>query len=308
MYYCVLILTIFVLTVVKGHPGVSPSGFPSHNDDLHKAVQTYITWGSTSGKPAADCNRFLSIFAYNRTWASPFAGTQFFSYDVDKSCQQLNNNLSWHVASQPAGNYLYPFYDRQVSSIWQVAFTWRAVGGANEWSKVLTFKQYDFEIITTLWFQRYDNNVSYVFAAKDFFWPAAGDAFPDPLRAMVEKYASFLGGDCSRWAELFLTEVASIGVSNGTFYGPSQIKRYCSRMMSMWSSYVFTTRQMSYSVNPYTESVENVGFTWTRTGVREERVCSEEVLTLLTVQPDDSPTRDLKISTAMEYFQPSPVC
>jgi hypothetical protein len=295
-----------VLVLVYTNAAMPPTAHPTPDAKILETVETYISWGSSSGKTMPDCDRFMSVFGVNRTWASPFTGSEFYVYDVQKSCKQLAQNLSWHAASLEAGNYLYPFYTQNSNYMWKIGFVWTAVGGANGWSTVLNLQEYNMEIITTLWFQVYPDNVSYIFMANDLFWPTAGPAFPVELKDMVDSYVSFLGGDCKTWSQLFWLDVGMVTVSGDDteYFGPTQLTEYCSKMVYMWSSYVHNVHHMTYSVDNYSGKVNYVAFTWTRTGVCEGKVRTDEVLTVFEVQPDKTPTEDLKISTATEYFQP----
>lgn len=167
-------ITISCINADRQHLEAPTPIHPEPDDAILEIVENYISWGSSSGKEMPDCTQFQSIFGVNRTWESPFTASEFYAYDIEKACQQLAQNLSWHAASLEPGDYLYPFYTpRWGQNMWQVAFVWSAVGGANGWSEVLKLKEYDFKIITTLWFQIYPNNVSYIFRAADIFWPAA---------------------------------------------------------------------------------------------------------------------------------------
>lgn len=90
------------------------------NDPLLKTVETYISWGSLSETKLPVCDRFQSVFGANRTWESPFTGSEFFVNDVQTSCQHLAQNLSWYTADLEAGKYIYPFYTGRNSEMWKV--------------------------------------------------------------------------------------------------------------------------------------------------------------------------------------------
>lgn len=186
--------------------------------------------------------------------------------------------------------------------------SWIAVGAAQAWSDLLGFKEYDFRVITTLWLQIYPDKVSYIFVASDFFWPRAGSTFPSPLKELVDKYVSFLDGDCKTWAGLFYKDVGMVTVSgeDKEYFGPAGVMEYCSKMVYTWNPYVFNVHHMSYSVENYSGKVNHVAFTWTRTGVYLGTVRTDEVLTVFSLRLDDSPTEDLKISSADNFFQPPP--
>ena len=241
---------------------------------------------------------------------SPFAGIEYYAYDIDKTCQQqLAMNLSWHAASLQEGQYLYPFYTPRNSYIfWKVGFVWNAVGESNSFREVFNRKQYDFTIITTLWFQIYPpNNVSYIFNAADIFWPDTEGKLPTVLEELVDNYVSFLGGDCKTWAELFWSDVGMVTVSGDDteYFGPAELTDYCSKMVYMWSSYVHNIHDRSYSADGYSKTIDHVAFTWTRTGLYQGRVKTDQILTVFDIVYDKTPTADLKISSAVDYLMPA---
>ncbi|XP_062520961.1 uncharacterized protein LOC134195888 [Corticium candelabrum] len=286
------------------------SDYPKPDAAIMETVQTYISWGSLLGRTMPDCERFQATFGLNRTWTSPFTANEYSVYDIETTCQQLTMNLSWHAASLQEGQYLYPFYTPRLLNnvFWKVGFVWNAVGGSNEIREVFKRKQYDFTIITTLWFQIYPpNNVSYIFDAQDIFWPDAETALPTVLEELVEKYVSFLGGNCKTWAELFWLDVGMVTVSGDDteYFGPTGLTEYCSKMVYMWSSYVHIIHDRSYSVYSYTNTIDTVAFTWTRTGLYQGRVKTDQILTVFDIEPDRTPTADLKIATADDFLLPA---
>jgi hypothetical protein len=283
-------------------------GFPpfQSNDDLLRTAKTYISWGSSEGKKLPDCAQFQSVFGVNRTWESDFTGSEFFVNDVEFTCQHLAKNISWHIGELTAGNYLYPFYTQGNTKMWKLGFAWTAVGVAKEGLEVLHFKEYNFKIISTLWLQVYPNNVSYIFVASDYFWLKAGSIFPTPLKNIIDNYTSYFGGNCKTWAELFLRDIGMVTVSgeNKEYFGPTQLTEYCSKMVYTWNQYIHNIHHMTYSVDYYSGNVDNVAFTWTRTGLYLGRVRTDEVLTVFRFRPGETPPDNLKIFTADNYFQP----
>ena len=270
--------------------------------EMLETIQTYVAWGSPDGNLMPDCSRFDGIFFGNKSWVSPFAvPTGYVILEIEKSCKELSENLTWHSGALEAENYIYPFYyEGSTDRPFRVAFVWTAIGGAS-YREMFGLKEYDFSVISTIQFY----NETAMFMARDIFWPGGKNHVPDTILSMVSQYVSFLDGDCKKFPELFWEDYGSISPSGSTeYFGSKELTSYCDKMMYEWKTYFHHLHDITYSVSPYDNTVSEVAFTWTRTGLHLGQVRSEEVLTEFDLLADNTPLKLLKISGATEYFQP----
>lgn len=306
-----LVLSVTYSSVTARDLPSFPLGhFPPQSKDepwnpqlMLETVQTYVTWGSSEGTVMPDCSRFDDIFFLNKTWMSPFAVPNgYVIFYIEKSCKELEENLTWHSGSLEAGHYVYPFYYGQDTRPYRVAFVWTAVGSSN-YRQIFGLKNYDFTIIST--FQLF--NETAVILGKDIFWPESKEEVPETITTMIQQYMSLMDGDCKKFPELFWEDYGSISPSGSSdgFFGTKGLTAYCEKMMYEWSSYVYHLHHVTYSVSIYNDEINEVAFTWTRTGLHMGEVRTDEVLTEFSLQVDDTPFKAVKISTAYDFFQPN---
>lgn len=300
MFLCVCLVVVFHVTAASFQ---TPRSTDVHWDpqQMLDTIQTYVAWGSRNGNLMPDCSRFDGVFFGNKSWISPFAVPNgYVILEIEKSCKDLSENLTWHSGSLEAGNYVYPFYyEGSTDRPYRVAFVWKATGGAS-YREMFGLKEYDFSVISTI--QLY--NETAMFLAQDIFWP--GDkTIPDTITSMISQYMSFLDGDCKKFPEIFWEEYGSVSLSGSPgYFGPKELTVYCDKMMYEWNPYFHQLHDITFSVGPYDSVVSEVAFTWTRTGLYLGKVRSEDVLTVFDLLTDNTPLKSLKISEATEYFQP----
>lgn len=282
-----------------------PKDEPWNPELTLETIETYIAWGSLGGALTPNCSRFDAIFFEKRTWVGPFAVPNgYVVSDIEESCTELAENISWHGGSLEAGSYIYPFYYEQSTRPYKVGFVWTAVGASN-YREIFGLKNYDFTIISSLQFY----NDTAIFMAYDFFWPESKNEVPDSITTMIEQYMSLMDGDCKTFPQMFWKDDGAISPSGSKqdFFGLKGVTAYCDMMMYEWSSYVYHLHHVTYSVsrNEDVNVVDKVFFTWTRTGLHLGVVRTDEVLSELSLlADDDSPLKALKIAVAYDYFQP----
>ena len=286
-------------------PLVQPSDEPWNPQEMLSTIQTYIAWGSPEGKPMPDCKAFDSAFFGNKTWRSPFVVPGgFVIFEIEKYCNGLAENLTWHSGRLEAGNFVYPlYYGLRDPRPYKVAFVWAAVGESVSYRDVLGLKRYNFTIISTMQFY----NETAIFIGEDIFWPESNGEVPDVLMTMINQYMSFTDGDCNKFPEIFQDKYGLIQPSGSDdVFGTAEIVRYCDEMRYKWTSYTYRLHDVTFSVSTYNGLVDNVAFTWTRTGVYLDEVRTDEIMTELNIYQDDTPLKDLRIGSAYDFFQPPP--
>ncbi|XP_062520757.1 uncharacterized protein LOC134195699 [Corticium candelabrum] len=309
MFLVSLFLTLIILSVTVNvevtaftHHSVTQSrDEPWNPQTMLLTIQSYVAWGSPDGQLMPDCEAFDAIFTGNKTWESPFVVPYGFAMiDIEKYCKELAQNITWHSGKLETGNVVYPLYYGQTDTKpYRVAFVWNAIGESS-YREIFGLKQYDFTIVSTVQFY----NETAIFTGKDIFWPQSQGDVPDVLMTMINQYISFMQGDCTKYLDLWDKYGYIQPSGSDGFYGTDNILSYCSKMMYEWSSYTYHLHDVTFSVFSYTGVINEVAFTWTRTGLHLGEVRTDEVMTELYLFQDNTPLKTLKISSSTEYFQP----
>lgn len=270
-------------------------------NSLLATVERYIAWGSAEGTLMPDCDRFAHLFGPNGSWISPFAVPNGYTIlEVEKTCNELIENLTWHSASLTAGKHLYPFYN-QDRKLERVAFGWRAVGASKSYREFFKRKEYDFAILSTLTLY----NETTLFNGNDISWPYSEGTTPPELLKLIDGYVMFQNGDCKEFPGIFWRKFGPVVLSGGGDYFESQqLSEYCYKMLADWSTYIYHIHSVSYSVSGYTGVVDRMAFTWSRTGIYKGLTRTENVLTVFSITMDDTPAKQLTIDDSTEFFDP----
>lgn len=269
-----------------------------------ETVQNYISWGSSEGELLPQCSHFASIFYGNKSWLSPFVyPSGFVSGPVEESCEILARNLTWHSGSLNPGDYIYPLYaPGNEKKLFRIGFVWTAIGQSSYFREVFGHKAYNYTIMTSMLV----HNETAIIIGNDLFYPPANNTVPDDITKLIARFLSFLEGDCKRFQDLFWNDHCFVSQSGlkDEYWDSDGLTAYCERMMFEWSEYVYKVHHVTYTVSRYSPYIEDVVFTWTRTGVYRGKVTTNEILTDMGIMMGDGPVPEIKISAFYNYFEP----